>query len=71
MKLNLVRNNTFDNQIVIVDGQGRSGKNLISISLTAIKKIANNIGINGNSWRDTFINRIESLFYNLNFKYIS
>jgi len=36
----------------------------------SFKKIANNIGINGNSWRDTFINRIESLFYNLNFKYI-
>jgi len=56
MKLNLVRNNTFDNQIVIVDGQGRSGKNLISISLTAIKKMEK-------MRLDSFMDYIPRLYY--------
>ena len=31
--VDLIRENTFDNEIIIVDGQGRSGKNLISVLL--------------------------------------
>ena len=35
----LAREKTFDNNIVIVDGQGRSGKNLISILLSTMKRM--------------------------------
>ena len=35
----LSRENTFDNQVVIIDGQGRSGKNLISVLLTSMPRI--------------------------------
>ena len=34
--IELVRLNTFKNKIVIVDGQGRSGKNLISVLLSTM-----------------------------------
>jgi hypothetical protein len=34
----LVRNNSFENEIVIVDGQGRSGKNLISVLISTMKR---------------------------------
>lgn len=34
--INLERQNTFGNEIVIVDGQGRSGKNLVSILLSTM-----------------------------------
>ena len=34
----LVRNNCFENEIVIVDGQGRSGKNLISVLISTMKR---------------------------------
>ena len=36
---NLVRNNGFKNDIVIVDGQGRSGKNMISVILSTMPRI--------------------------------
>jgi hypothetical protein len=35
----LAREKTFDNNIVIVDGQGRSGKNLISVLLSSMKRM--------------------------------
>ncbi|CAN1534783.1 hypothetical protein MCETALH18_01570 [Methylophilaceae bacterium] len=35
----LSRDNTFNNDIVIVDGQGRSGKNLISVLLSTMKRV--------------------------------
>ena len=35
----LAREKTFDNNIVIVDGQGRSGKNLISLLLSSMKRM--------------------------------
>lgn len=35
----LAREKTFDNNIVIVDGQGRSGKNLISVLLSTMKRM--------------------------------
>ena len=38
-KLELVRNNTFSNKIIIVDGQGRSGKNLIAVLLSSMNKV--------------------------------
>ncbi len=34
----LVRNNSFENEIVIIDGQGRSGKNLISVLISTMKR---------------------------------
>jgi hypothetical protein len=37
--IELVRHNTFSNKIVIIDGQGRSGKNLISILLSTMEKV--------------------------------
>jgi len=37
--IELIRKNTFKNKIIIIDGQGRSGKNLISILLSTIKKV--------------------------------
>jgi len=33
MKIELSRNNTFPNDLLVIDGQGRSGKNLISVLL--------------------------------------
>jgi hypothetical protein len=33
MKVSLSRNNTFPNDLIIIDGQGRSGKNLIAVLL--------------------------------------
>jgi hypothetical protein len=38
-KLTLVRSNTFENEILIVDGQGRSGKNLVSVLLTSMNRV--------------------------------
>jgi len=35
----LIRNNTFSNEIVIVDGQGRSGKNMISVILSTMNRV--------------------------------
>jgi len=35
----LVRNNTYQNQILIIDGQGRSGKNLIAVLLSSMNKV--------------------------------
>ena len=35
----LKRDNTFDNDVVIIDGQGRSGKNLIAILLTSMPRV--------------------------------
>ncbi len=37
--VNLTRLNTFNNDVVIVDGQGRSGKNLISVLLSTMSKV--------------------------------
>lgn len=37
--VDLIRENTFDNEIIIVDGQGRSGKNLISVLLTSMNRV--------------------------------
>ena len=34
----LVRNNSFENEIVMIDGQGRSGKNLISVLISTMKR---------------------------------
>jgi hypothetical protein len=36
---NLIRSNTFENEIVIVDGQGRSGKNLIAVLLSTMNRV--------------------------------
>ena len=38
-KLILVRSNTFKNEILIVDGQGRSGKNLVSVLLYSMNRV--------------------------------
>lgn len=38
-EINLSRENTFNNEIIIVDGQARSGKNLISVLLSAMNKV--------------------------------
>ena len=38
-EVDLARENTFDNSIVIVDGQGRSGKNLISVLLSTMNRV--------------------------------
>ena len=38
-KVSLVRTNTFNNEIIIVDGQGRSGKNLISVLLSTMSRV--------------------------------
>lgn len=38
-KVELIRTNTFENEIIIIDGQGRSGKNLIAVLLSTIPKI--------------------------------
>jgi hypothetical protein len=38
-EITLVRNNTFENNILIVDGQGRSGKNLIAVLLSTIPSV--------------------------------
>ena len=35
----LSRENTFDNEVLIIDGQGRSGKNLISVLLTSMSRV--------------------------------
>lgn len=35
----LRRENTFENEIVIIDGQGRSGKNLISVLLSTMDRV--------------------------------
>ena len=35
----LRRENTFDNEVVIIDGQGRSGKNLISVLLSSMSRV--------------------------------
>tara|TARA_B110000008_G_scaffold72640_1_gene73760 strand:- start:13081 stop:14076 length:996 start_codon:yes stop_codon:yes gene_type:complete len=35
----LTRENTFDNEVIIIDGQGRSGKNLISVLLTCMNRV--------------------------------
>ena len=37
--IHLMRNNCFPNDIVIVDGQGRSGKNLIAVLLSSMKSV--------------------------------
>jgi hypothetical protein len=37
--LTFERKNTFKNPIILVDGQGRSGKNLISVLLSTMKKV--------------------------------
>jgi hypothetical protein len=37
--MELVRTNTFKNKIIIIDGQGRSGKNLISVLLSTMKNV--------------------------------
>ncbi|MDB4847792.1 sulfotransferase domain-containing protein [Candidatus Pseudothioglobus singularis] len=37
--INLSRENTFDNEVIIIDGQGRSGKNLISVLLTCMPRV--------------------------------
>ncbi len=38
-EVNLVRNNVFPYDIVIVDGQGRSGKNMISVILSTMPRV--------------------------------
>lgn len=38
-EINLVRKNTFDNEVIIVDGQGRSGKNLIAVLLSTMPRV--------------------------------
>jgi hypothetical protein len=38
-KVQLTRHNTFNNKIVIIDGQGRSGKNLIGVLLSSMNKV--------------------------------
>lgn len=38
-QIELIRKNTFSNKIIIIDGQGRSGKNLISILLSTMKNV--------------------------------
>lgn len=38
-EVRLERNNTFKNQVLIIDGQGRSGKNLIAVLLSSMKKV--------------------------------
>lgn len=35
----LIRKNTFMNEIIMIDGQGRSGKNLVSVLLSTMKRI--------------------------------
>jgi hypothetical protein len=35
-KIELIRNNCFGNKIILIDGQGRSGKNLISVLLSTM-----------------------------------
>ena len=35
----LTRENTFGNDVIIIDGQGRSGKNLISVLLTSMHRV--------------------------------
>lgn len=37
--MDLIRNNCFPNDVVIIDGQGRSGKNLIAVLLSTMKKV--------------------------------
>lgn len=38
-EVNLIRNNVFPYDIVIVDGQGRSGKNMISVILSTMPRV--------------------------------
>jgi len=38
-EVQLERANTFDNQILIIDGQGRSGKNLIAVLLSSMNRV--------------------------------
>ena len=38
-ELTFERKNTFNNPVILVDGQGRSGKNLISVLLSTMKKV--------------------------------
>jgi hypothetical protein len=35
----LIRLNTFNNELVIVDGQGRSGKNLVSVLISTMNRV--------------------------------
>jgi len=37
--IKLIRNNTFSSDIVIIDGQGRSGKNMISVILSTMPRV--------------------------------
>ena len=37
--VHLIRNNCFPNDVVIIDGQGRSGKNLIAVLLSSMKSV--------------------------------
>jgi hypothetical protein len=38
-EITLTRNNTFKNDVVLVDGQGRSGKNLIAVLLSSMERV--------------------------------
>jgi hypothetical protein len=38
-EIQLSRNNTYGNQVLIVDGQGRSGKNLIAVVLSSLQNV--------------------------------
>lgn len=38
-EVELRRGSTFDNEVIIVDGQGRSGKNLISVLLSTMRRV--------------------------------
>ncbi len=40
-KIELVRENTFSHDILLIDGQGRSGKNMISVILSTMPRIEN------------------------------
>lgn len=37
--IHLMRNNCFPNDVVIIDGQGRSGRNLIAVLLSSMKSV--------------------------------
>ena len=37
--IKLVRTNNFDNDVILIDGQGRSGKNLIALVLSTMSKV--------------------------------
>lgn len=40
-KIELIRNNTFTSDILIIDGQGRSGKNMVSVILSTMPRVEN------------------------------